>query len=77
MQTRQKQNKTKFININARIEVNSLRRSASHVMSVLHVNLPQVLKQATRSGRWTTVLAELKDGDGKSTGDVVVSLAPR
>ncbi len=65
------------VNIQAKIDLGTMPKDGAKMMLVLNDSLPKLLDYVAESKRWTTVVGNLADGEGKDVGLLTVTLAPR
>jgi len=65
------------IEIQAKIDVGSMRRNSTSMMSIIDASLPKLIEQVIASNHRITTYGDINDVDGNLVGEVVVSLAPR
>jgi|GEM_PF-2266056 len=65
------------VNINAKIDLGAMPKDGAKMMSALNASLPELLDYVAESKRWTTVVGNLADGEGKDVGVLTITLSNR
>ena len=69
------------INIEVSLDHASTSKSAEELMSIIenadHSHLAEMIEYAFSTPRSKVVLTDLRDGDGNSIGELIISFAPK